>query len=388
MTLLQAFKAYLPKPDNFQMNIAPPYDVLDSSQAQQIAAKSDYNIVHVTRPEVDCPGKPYDDPNCYRTARMNLEKLLNAQYQKPSKQPHYLIYQMTKGTHRQTGIVGKLHLDANTHHRLKTHEHTQPQKVTDRSRLLQAVQAQISPVLLTVRKAQALSSSLEPMTQQHLPLYQIEDEQHYLHQIWSLSPLQSQELARKLSRIEKYYIADGHHRCAAALEAQKTQPQQEILGVVFPAEELRILGYHRVIQCPNVPRIIEQLAQKFKINPMQERRLPTRKNQFGLYYGKQWYALELQEEDLSAADLLHRRVIQPYLGIVNPRQDARIDFIGGETAIQQIERLIDETRFDLGFTLYPTQIETILNAADANEVMPPKSTWFEPKLLDGFFIAK
>lgn len=386
MTLLKPFKGYCAKQSTYHKVIAPPYDVLNFDQAAAIAAKSPASIVHATRAEVDCPGLEFDHPDCYKQAKNSLKQLIASQFDE-LESSCYFIYRISNQHTMQTGIAGVLHLQQQTINRLKTHEHTRPKKVADRSALLQTLQAQISPVLLTIHNDENLQATLNSMCQQPC-FYDADDDQGYRHQLWLTTKGQTGQIEQCLESISDYYIADGHHRCAAALDAQKAASDKTILSVVFPQDQLSILGYHRVIRSElSSAQIIEQISQYAVLTPMQQPHLPQIKGQFGLYIDSNWYLLLPNTQNQLDVTTLHQQIIEPIFSITDPREDNRIDFIGGSNALSEIENNVNNGEYTLGFTLFPTQIQEVMQVADANEVMPPKSTWFEPKLLDGFFIA-
>jgi uncharacterized protein (DUF1015 family) len=374
----------------YQKIIAPPYDVLSLEQALALGVDNPSNIVHLTRPEIDCPKEtPTNSTDCYEQAKLTLQRFIAEDYFKAIENKAYLVYRISKDSWQQTGLMGLLEFEQSNPDYLKKHEHTRPDKVSDRANLLSALNTQISPVLLTYNRSNDLQAYLEQKCHQKAPDYSVEDDQQFTHQLWLVDDAQQiKNIEQMVSQIENFYIADGHHRCEAAMVASKQKPQ--ILSVVFPNDELRILGYHRLIKdLANYDHLslLEHISQLCELEPVEQALAPQAKREFGMYLEGKWYRLYFPEYEGLDIDCLHDNLIEPLLGISDPRSDKRIDFVGGENALSQIMQKVNSGEYALAFTLAPTSTDEVIRVADNKQVMPPKSTWFEPKLLDGFLMS-
>jgi uncharacterized protein (DUF1015 family) len=390
MALLKPFAAWLANKAFYQRIIAPPYDVITKEDVITLGKENSCNIVHVTRAEVSMDtNDSVDLEQSYSKAKSALDTYMTKELFIEPSEKSYCIYRISRGMFKQTGIVGMLELKEKEIASLKKHEHTRQKKVDDRARLLSTIKTQISPVLLTINKNESLSKQLAIHCNENQCHFSAEDNQGFCHQVWPLTFEQSQQIEKSFNCIDNYYIADGHHRCEAALRSQGDKPVKQILSAVFAENELRILGYHRLIKTLNgltESDIITRCKNQFSINKSTAPVLPTNKGQFGMYLNETWYELNTMLDDELDVNILHQRLIEPVFAINDVRADERIDFVGGDDAINIIESKIKNGEFKIGFTLAPTEVAQVIQVADNNEVMPPKSTWFEPKLLDGFFI--
>ncbi len=392
MTLLKPFNSIHPRVEDIDSVVAPPYDVVTVAQAKAFAKDKPNNILHITKPEIDA------SEDIFQVAKQNLHRMLNDGVLIQDDEPSFYVYQIKTSTDVKTGLVGAASTQAYAANKIKRHEHTRPDKEQGRVQLLENVGAQISPILLSYRRNEVLQTLLATVTEQP-SLYQVTHDS-VLHSIWQVPADKIEDIEQALSAIPCLYIADGHHRSAAAARYAMTHPEQPwgqyFLSVLFPEDELTILGYHRLIRDLgglSVDDFIAACRNNFDVEISEQAVIPTNKElKFGLFIQNQWYVLTpknpLRSDDpiqQLAVSVLHQQLIEPILDIMDPRQDPRIDFVGGQSVANEIEQRVSQSEFVCAFTLPATTIEQIFEISDHNQVTPPKSTWFEPKLLDGFF---
>ncbi|HEY3488471.1 MAG TPA: DUF1015 family protein [Gammaproteobacteria bacterium] len=400
MPLIRPFAGLRPTPEYAANVIAPPYDVLNSDEARALVAGKPWSFLHISKPEVDLPEQtdPYD-PQVYAKAAENLERMVRQHILMRDNAPHYYVYRLTMGKHVQTGLVAAAsvkHYDSN---RIRKHEYTRPAKEDDRVRQIKALNAQTGPVLLAYRSERTLDALLEKVAQGR-PLYDLKAHDGIGHALWLVNdPATVKTFSEGFDAMDAVYIADGHHRSAAASRVARDMnlPPEHMsryfLAVIFPHTQMKILDYNRVITDLN-GLSKEQLLEKIKVNfnIKQETGMvaPRQAGEFGMYLGGQWYRLNIQPQLIPAdpvkkldVSLLADNLIQPVLGIRDPRTDARIDFVGGIRGLKELEKRVDSGEMAVAFSMFPTSMPDLMAVADANQVMPPKSTWFEPKLADG-----
>ncbi len=389
MPLIKPLTPFLANKENIDSLIAPPYDIVNHEQVQSYMHIKPNSIMNVTRADGQ-----FDEPQnilpekVYQAALESLKEIQANRYQKHSK-PCFLIYQIKGASSCQTGLLCL----ADTKH-LKKHELTRPAKVKDRMSLSKTIDCQISPVMLCTDSKEKFSKQIAEQLLTSKILYETEYN-NYQHLVFLI------EQDEDITRLQQYfnhdkriYIADGHHRSQTQLELHQIDPMtysSYALSVIFPGEELNILGYHRIVKRPqnlSVNKLWAALETDFSIEKSSTAILPTNKNTFGCYVNQQWYILNYKDlnNSLLPIEILHNNIIEPLFKITNPREDNNIDFIGGDDATKQIEQRINKQTDWLGFTIAPTTVEQIINTANKNQVMPPKSTYFEPKLLDGFIL--
>lgn len=376
---------------------APPYDVLNSDEARERAEGNSHSFLHISKPEIDLPRDtdPFADA-VYEKGAENLRKLIAEGVLVREGQSAFYGYELTMNDHRQTGIALTASVAAYRENAIRRHELTRPDKEDDRVRQIEALGAQTGPVLLAHRNDDALKALRESLTRGEA-LYDVTADDGVRHRIWRSGHGELVEaIAGAFEKLGVLYIADGHHRSAAAdrVAAKVAAPgAQYFLAVAFAEEEMRILDYNRVVKDLNglsAGAFLDRVARDFTLTPAEGRFKPDRPRTFGLYLQGRWYRLDAKQEP-SAADpvaaldvsLLHGRLIEPVLSISDPRRDPRIDFVGGIRGLEGLERRVDSGEMELAFALYPTPMSDLMAVADANELMPPKSTWFEPKLADG-----
>ena len=406
MSLIRPFPALRPALGRAAEVIAPPYDVLSTEEARVRAAGKPYSFLHISKPEIDLPAgtDPYA-PEVYAKAAENLKAMIAAGVLRQDEAPFYYVYRIQMGEHVQTGIVAAASVADYDTNRIRKHEFTRPDKEDDRVRQIDATNAQTGPVLLAYPDQPEVDAILA-RTAQGTPDADAVADDGIRHTLWVMHD--AADIARitaLFDAMHALYIADGHHRsasasriCASRIVANPghtgDEPYNAFLSVIFPAHEMRILDYNRVIKDLNglsKEALLEKIRDAFEVAPASKAVKPAQTGQFGLYLAGQWYQLSIKPELIPANDpvgrldvsLLQNNLIGPILGITDPRRDKRIDFVGGIRGLAELEKRVNSGEMALAFSLHPTSMDDLMAVADANEVMPPKSTWFEPKLADG-----
>ncbi len=404
MNLIQPFAALRPAPGRASDVVAPPYDVLSTSEARERASGRPWSFLHISKPEIDLPAdtNPYA-PEVYAKGAENLQNMIRSGVLVRDAAPCYYAYRIVMGSHSQTGIVAAASVADYDTNRIRKHEFTRPDKEDDRVRQIDALDAQTGPVLLAYPAAPEVdailtaASSGTPDSDAELDGVR--------HTLWVIRDADIQaRITAKFNAMHALYIADGHHRSASASRiaaARKaanpvhsgSEPYNFFLSVIFPAHEMRIMDYNRVITDLNglsADAFLQRVGSSFSVEPAATAVKPERPGVFGLCLAGKWYRLAIRP-DLIPVDpvgrldvsLLQNNLIAPILGISDPRRDKRIDFVGGIRGLAELEKRVNSGEMALAFSLHPTGMEDLMAVADANEVMPPKSTWFEPKLADG-----
>ena len=400
MPLIRPFAGLRPVPEHAEDVVAPPYDVLSSEEARERAKGKPMSFLHISKAEIDLPEDtdPYD-PAVYAKAAENLNKLVEQGVLIRDTGPRYYIYQLIMGNHVQTGLVAAAsvkHYDSN---RIRKHEFTRPAKEDDRVRQIEALNAQTGPVLLAYKSDIAMDNILAEVAKGE-PLYDLKADDGIGHRFWVI---EDQAIIDRLSAgfdaMEAIYIADGHHRSAAASRVAKSiggsddQMSHYFLSVIFPHNQMKIFDYNRVVKDLNglsKEDFLEKVEGTFACVKETAPVRPARSTEFGMYLDGEWYRLNIKDElvpddPVASLDvsLLADNLLEPILGISDPRTDPRIDFVGGIRGLEGLEKRVNSGEMAVAFSMYPTSMEALMAVADANEVMPPKSTWFEPKLADG-----
>ncbi len=404
-TLIKPFRALRPAPGQAAAVAAPPYDVLNTAEARQRAHGRPASFLHISKSEIDLPeGTDPGSPVVYETGAANLRKLVDDGVLIRDEKPHYYIYQLRMGEHLQAGIACIGSVTEYDRNRIRKHEFTRPDKEDDRVRQITALNAQTGPVLLAYRSDPELHLIIRNNSR-GIPTYEVKTEDGVVHTVWTVTDAeQISAITRTVDAMDSLYIADGHHRSAAAARVAAARgagnphhtgdlDYNYFLCVAFPHDEMRILDYNRVVRDLNglTPSdFLLRIAHQFRVTPLKDRAKPTSAGQFGLYLGGQWYRLDIQPglvpgDPVASLDvsLLQDHLLAPVLGIGDPRRDKRIDFVGGVRGLVELEKRVDSGEMAVAFAMFPTSLEALMAVADANEVMPPKSTWFEPKLADG-----
>jgi len=406
MTLIRAFTGLRPVSERAEDVAAPPYDVLNSAEARQRVEGRQWSFLHISKPEIDLPEgtDPYTD-EVYAKGAENLQNMIDAHVLARDEKPSYYFYRLVMGEHVQTGLVAAASVTDYDSNRIRKHEFTRPDKEDDRVRNIDSLNTQTGPVFLTYKHSAAVDEITARVTSS-TPDVDITADDGVQHTLWSVSDEDTVEkLTSTFDAMDCLYIADGHHRSAAAsrIAAQRKaensahtgeESYNYFLSVIFPDNQMMILDYNRVIKDLNgldPKAFIEKVAENFSVSENQGAFKPTTNGQFGMYVDGQWYKLEINAEMIPANDpvasldvsLLADNLIEPVLGISDPRRDKRIDFVGGIRGLAELEKRVDSGEMAVAFALFATRIDQLMDVADSGNVMPPKSTWFEPKLADG-----
>ena len=400
MPLIRPFAGLRPVPARAGDVIAPPYDVLNSEEARQRAAGRPWSFLHISKAEIDLPEvtDPYD-ASVYARAALNLQVMIEKGILQRDDQACYYVYRLIMGDHTQTGLVAVASVADYDTNRIRKHEFTRPAKEDDRVRQIEALNAQTGPVLLAYKSQAGIDQLIQSVTT-HTPDVDLKADDGITHTFWVLKDQSViDELTAGFDGMEALYIADGHHRSAAAsrvaaaLEAGPDDMSGYFLSVIFPHKQMQILDYNRVVRDLNglsVSELLENVATAFDVEEQQAAVSPSRPGEFGMYLAGRWYRLTINADRLSQdpvarldVSLLAANLLEPVLGISDPRTDPRIDFVGGIRGLGELEKRVDSGEMAVAFSLFPTSMEDLMAVADAGKVMPPKSTWFEPKLVDG-----
>ena len=399
---IHAYPALRPRPDVVGQVAAPPYDTVDTAEAAQLAAGNPMSFLHVNHSEIDLPAGTnlYADA-VYAKAAENLANFKKNGWLIRENRPLMYLYAQTMGAHVQTGLVCCAHIDDYIQNVIKKHELTRKDKEDDRTKHTATINANIGPVFIAYRDVAEIRAALAPIPKQTAPLYDFVDELQVRHQVW---PVENAAEIEKLfaEKVPVSYIADGHHRSASAVrvgaERRAATPKHTgneeynwFLSVIFPASELKILPYNRAVKDLNGLSPEEFLKEIRAIFTVTDNADPSPKSprHVSMYLGKKWYGLSWPEVkssnpvDLLDVSTLQNGVLHPLLGIDDPRTNNRIKFIGGIRGPQELVRLVDQKGYAVAFSMYPTTVDQLMAIADAGQIMPPKSTWFEPKLRTG-----
>lgn len=403
MSKIQPFNALRPA-ENFAASVASrPYDVLNREEARKEAGEKPASFLHITKSEIDLPESvDVHDPAVYEKAKENLKAFIDNHILLQEEKPAYYIYQLVMDGKSQTGLVAVSSVDDYDNDVIKKHEFTRPEKEQDRISHITVTGAQTGNVFLAYRDVPALNQLITDWKETHTAVYDFVAEDGIRHTVWLVDGDKTIDQITGIfaADVPETYIADGHHRAASAakvrkaLGADKTPAADYFLTTLFPASELQILDYNRVITDLNglsKEAFLERLAENFVVSASDQPVKPAALHHIGLYMDHQWYELVAKEGSFDAADpvgvldisILQNNVLAPILGILDQRTDKRIDFVGGIRGLEGLTSRVDAAEMVLAFSLYPVGIEQLFAIADSGSVMPPKSTWFEPKLRDG-----
>jgi uncharacterized protein (DUF1015 family) len=407
---LRAFRGLRPRPDLADKIPSPPYDVISSDEARELAADDPYSFLHVVRPEIDLdPSIDLYDDRVYAKARENFAAMIEDGWLVRDERPALYIYRLDRDGHEQTGIVAAAAIDDYIEDRIKKHEHTRPDKEQDRTRHVDTLGANAGPVFLTYRGVPELNALVRGLTRDAADV-DFTAPDGVRHRLWVVDAAADvTKIEDMFAKVRRTYVADGHHRAASAVNVARRrrealdgptgdEPSSYFLAVHFPAEQLQVLDYNRVVRDLNgldpetLIRRIEEAG--FEVRKKGEPYRPKFAETFGMYLDGSWYLLVAGSDVVDKTDAISRldvsiltdHLLQPVLGIGDPRTDKRIDFVGGARGLEELERRVDSGEWAVAFSLYPTSIEQVMDVADAGRVMPPKSTWFEPKLRSGLVV--
>lgn len=402
MVLVKAFKGIRPKPAYAAKIAELPYDVVNSQEAKELAQNNPYSYFHIDKAEIDLPEdvSPYSE-EVYQKAAENLALNLEKGWLVKDNHPNFYLYQLTMNGRSQTGLVACTSIDDYIAGKIKKHEFTRYEKEIDRINHMKACDANTSPIFLTYRKEAEIQTIIEEWKKNHATLYDFESYHDVHHCVWLIDDERTTErLSQLFEEVDALYIADGHHRSESAVKvglekrANGTDsPESDFfLSILFPAEELEILEYNRILNVSLPEDFMTILKQHFNVEETTENKA-REPRQIQMYLDQKWYQLTIPTEKIPAdlidsldVSYLQKHVFEEIFDIMDIRSDKRIDFVGGIRGSEELVKHVDSGAWNLAFAMYPTQMSDLLAVADAGEIMPPKSTWFEPKLLSGLFL--
>ena len=412
MAVFRPFKALRPTKEYASKVAALPYDVMNSEEAKEMVKGNPYSFLHIDKAEIDLPEGTYlYSDEVYAKAKENLKNAEAQGIMANDDTPCFYVYRQIMNGREQTGLVGCAWVDDYIENRIKKHELTRADKEADRIRHVDTCNANTGPIFLCYKGQDEISAIINKYTENE-PEYDFVTDDGISNTVWVINNAEDcKKLSALLADAGDFYIADGHHRCASAVNVAKMRRESNpcyngteefnfFLAVLFPADELEIMDYNRVVKDLNgntEAEFIEKISDKFVVEESgcTGAYHPEEKHTFGMYLEGKWYKLtakagtfdENNPVDQLDVSILQKNLLTPILNIGDPRTDKRIDFIGGIRGLGELERLVNGG-FSVAFSMYPTTLEDLMAIADANMIMPPKSTWFEPKLLSGLFIHK
>src|SRR5687768_4449694 len=401
MSAIFPFAALRPAPHAAAAVAAVPYDVVNTDEARTLASGNPLSFLHVSRPEIDLPQgiSPYGEA-AYELARANFNQLRSAAPLVVEETPSFYVYRLEMGGHVQSGIAACYSIDEYDRDRIKKHEKTRPDKEDDRTRHMLAIGAQTGPVFLTYRASKAVDGIVSRVVGEPA-LFDFSAADGVRHEVWRVPEAENQSIVDAFARIESLYIADGHHRAASAARARQALKTKDsapsaalgseadrVMAVAFPDNQMQVLPYNRVVsdlRGLTPAAFLDRLKETLTVREGGPA-TPAGKGSVAMYLGGKWHTITLTQPGSGNAldvDLLQSSILEPVLGIADVRTDKRIDFVGGIRGTGDLERLVDSGKFAVAFSLFPVSVNDLMRIADAGGIMPPKSTWFEPKLRDG-----
>ena len=396
MAFVNPFKALRPQPQFAPKVASKPYDVLNSMEAKVEARGNPHSFLHITKSEIDLPEKTdIHSTDVYERAKQNLHAFIQRGVLFREDKDCFYIYQLTMNGRTQTGLVGVSAIDDYEKDIIKKHEFTRPEKEQDRINHIKTTRAQTGNVFLAYRNVPEIDEIIAKWKETHDPVYDFVADDGVSHAIWVINSDQVNNSLKKLFRekVPATYIADGHHRAASAAKVRLLIEENYFLTTLFPANELKIMDYNRVVKDLNGLQpadLIEKLQEDFEVQEVNEPVAPAALHEFGMYLKNKWYRLRAKENTYSDdpigvldVSILANNVLDKILGIKDQRTDTRIDFVGGIRGLQELEKRVNSGEMAVAFSLFPVSIGQLFDIADSGNVMPPKSTWFEPKLRDG-----
>ncbi|MHC4942384.1 MAG: DUF1015 domain-containing protein [Planctomycetota bacterium] len=405
--IVKPFKGFRPRPEQALQIASPPYDVLNSAEAREMAKGNPLSFLHVVKPEIDLdPEIDLYDDKVYATGAANLRRMLEENYTRDEK-PCFYLYQQKMGDHVQAGIVARASVEDYLEDRIKKHELTRADKEADRTRHVNELNANTGPVFLTYKRISRIDEIADEIKKTE-PIYDFESPDGVGHTFWKADdPAMLTAIEQAFSQVPCLYVADGHHRSASGANVGKQRREANadhkgdeaynyFMAVLFPHNQLKILDYNRVVKDLNnmsKAQFLETINERFEVTKESGQVRPTAAKTFGMHIEGEWYKLTAKEGTYPKDDpvgsldvaILQNNLLAPALGIKDPRTDKRIDFVGGIRGLGELEKRVNEG-WKVAFSLHPTSIEQLMAIADAGEIMPPKSTWFEPKLRSGLII--
>ncbi len=402
MVNIYPFKALRPEAQHAKNVASRPYDVLNSKEAKVEAQGNPYSFLHITKSEIDLPeDTDIHSKKVYETAKENLDAFISRNVLFRESKPCYYIYQLIMNGVSQTGLVCGSSVDDYENDLIKKHEFTRPEKEQDRINHIKTTGAQTGNVFLAYKNVDEIDVLISKWKKDKNPVYDLVADDKIQHTIWIINDSKVSDKITELfqTKVPATYIADGHHRAASAAKVRKALGKKApegadiFLTTLFPSNQLRIMDYNRLVKDLNgfsADEMLEKLSEKFTIEKAAEAVSPAQLHEFGLYIKNQWYKLVSKEGTYSEdpigildVTILQENVLDPLLGIKDQRTDKRIDFVGGIRGLAELEKRVDSGEMAVAVSLYPVSIQQLFDIADSGNVMPPKSTWFEPKLRDG-----
>lgn len=411
MANIHPFKGLRPVTNKVEKIASPPYDVLNSEEAREMAKENELSFLHVVKPEIDLPESThiYDD-TVYQKGKDNLQKLISEGHMEQDEKPTYYVYKQIMGDFEQVGLVVCASIEDYENDIIKKHEHTRAEKEADRVKHVETLNANTGPVFLTYKARKDIDDMIADFIKDNKPTYDFIADDEVKHIFWTIDDeALVNKITKKFEEIDYLYVADGHHRSASGtIVGQKRRAanpnhsgEEEynfFLSVIFPHDQLHILDYNRVVKDLHglsQTEFIQKVEENFTIEEISDNKpyKPGAMHNFGMYLDGKWYKLRAKSHSFDANDpvssldvsILQNNLLSPILGIGNPRKDSRIDFVGGIRGLKHLAKRVDKGEA-VAFSMYPTTIEQLMAIADAGKVMPPKSTWFEPKLRSGLIV--
>ena len=412
MALIRPFNALRPTKDNAHLVASVPYDVINKEEARQLAGNDSLSFLHVTRAEIDLDDRvDVYSKDVYRKAKENLTTLTKDAPLQLDENPHFYIYRLIMNGKAQIGISATFSIDDYDNDVILKHEKTRKVKEDDRTNHIVTTSAQTGVVFLTYRGVKSINDIVDKTIKDINPDYDFTAPDGIKHTVWVIPDNYNNLIITEFAKIKNLYIADGHHRAKSASRAReekmKANPNHKgneeynyFIAVIFPADQLQILPYNRVVFDLNglsKEDFLNAVSEKFEVSKTNEKK-PNKQKEFYMYSDHQWYHLKSRDSILASLSLeksvgekldvsiLQNFLLNPVLGIDDPRTNNRIDFIGGIRGTKELEKLVDSGKAAVAFSLYPVSLDDLMNISDAGEIMPPKSTWFEPKLRDGLLV--
>ena len=407
MAVIRPFKAVRPNEKVAHLVASVPYDVVNREEAAELAKGNPISFLRVTRSEIEIRDlKDVYSPEVYQKAKSNFERLKIEAPLVQDAAPHLYIYRLTMGNHSQVGIAATFSVEDYDNDVIKKHEKTRKVKEDDRTNHIVTTEAQTGPVFLTYKAVAEIDKAANETMKKSSPLYDFTSADGIKHQIWILPNDYSDLIVNEMAKVKNLYIADGHHRAASASRAQKVKKGQNknhkgdeeynyFIGVLFPADQLKIMPYNRVVfdLKMNKDEFLTRMKKNFSVEEAVSPNPPSQKT-ICVYMDKKWYLLKPGENvkpgkavgDKLDVSILQNFLLHPILRIEDPRTDTNIDFIGGIRGTAELEKLVNSGKASVAFSMFPVSVDDLINISDAGETMPPKSTWFEPKLRDGLLV--
>ncbi|MEW5843137.1 MAG: DUF1015 family protein [Bacteroidota bacterium] len=407
MAVIRPFRAVRPNEKVAHLVASVPYDVVNREEAAELAKGNPLSFLRVTRSEIEIRDlKDVYSPEVYQKAKSNFERLKIEAPLVQDTDPHLYIYKLTMGSHSQVGIAATFSVDDYDNDVIKKHEKTRKVKEDDRTNHIVTTEAQTGPVFLTYKAVAEIDKVVNETMKKSSPLYDFTSADGIKHQVWVLPNDHTNTVVSEIAKVKNLYIADGHHRAASASRAQKVKKEQNgnhkgdeeynyFIAVLFPADQLKIMPYNRVVLDLKMKRdeFLTKVKKNFSVEETVSPNPPSQKT-ICMYMDKKWYLLKPGENvkpgkavgDKLDVSTLQIFLLHPVLGIEDPRTDTNVDFIGGIRGTAELEKLVDSGKASVAFSMYPVSVDDLINISDAGETMPPKSTWFEPKLRDGLLV--